>query len=135
MKKWIDDLYAILIKRGFNTLDNVLKKYKTEIEDYEEIKINDELITLNPGDTLEFDLLSYYNRYDRFMFFNRGCMNEYNIVFNLYKDNENRIISYFNFFTPSNTLVIQLRDNRYMNVRNRSTDVIMQFDFYVKKIC
>ena len=135
MKKWIDDLYAILIKRGFNTLDNVLKKYKTEIEDYEEIKINDELITLNPGDTLEFDLLSYYNRYDRFMFYNRGCMNEYNIVVNLYKDEENRITSYYNFFVPSTTLAVYLRDNRYLSVRNRTSDVIMQFDFYVKKIC
>ena len=135
MKKWLDDLYAILLKRGFNTLDNVLKKYKTEIEDYEEIKINDELITLNPGATLEFDLLSYYNRYDRFMFYNRGCMNEYNIVVNLYKDEENRITSYYNFFVPSTTLAVYLRDNRYLSVRNRTSDVIMQFDFYVKKIC
>ena len=27
MKKWLDDLYAILLKRGFNTLDNELKNY------------------------------------------------------------------------------------------------------------
>ena len=27
MKKWLDDLYAIILKRGFKTLDNSLKNY------------------------------------------------------------------------------------------------------------
>ena len=29
MKKWLDDLYAIILKRGFKTLDNSLKNYDT----------------------------------------------------------------------------------------------------------
>lgn len=30
MQKWLDDLHTILIKRGFITLDNVLKNYYTD---------------------------------------------------------------------------------------------------------
>ena len=28
MKKWLDDLYAIILKRGFKTLDDSLKNYE-----------------------------------------------------------------------------------------------------------
>lgn len=32
MKKWLNDLYKVLLNRGLNTLDNVLENYETQIK-------------------------------------------------------------------------------------------------------
>lgn len=56
MKKWLNDLYAILLKRGYNTLDNSLKNYE---------KIDKQLSkkvltgTLEPSGSFEYDLNNY----------------------------------------------------------------------------
>ena len=53
MKKWLDDLYAIILKRGFKTLDDVLKnknKYDKKLTLYDGEGV------INDGDYLDFDL-------------------------------------------------------------------------------
>ena len=133
MKKWLDDLYAILLKRGFITLDNVLKKYKTEIEDYEELKINDNVISLGVGETVSFDLTRYFSRFDRFMFYNRGYTANYCIVYNLYKYRNDYVYPYFSVNTHSNLIETSISELKRINIKNVSTDTV-EFDFYVKKI-
>ena len=57
MKKWLDDLYAILLKRGLPTLDNSLKNY----EHTEKLLNNNKYylintITIETGNTYILDL-------------------------------------------------------------------------------
>ena len=53
MKKWLDDLYAIILKRGFKTLDNSLKNYDKLKKQIPKIMISG---TVNAGQSFTFDL-------------------------------------------------------------------------------
>ena len=69
MKKWLDDLYAILLKRGFKTLDNSLKNYKTIQDTPITNKVNVIYNSLNVAnnDVIEIDL-SELNLNNNFMY-------------------------------------------------------------------
>lgn len=57
MKKWLDDLYAIILKRGFKTLDDSLKNYENTENLINNNKYN--LIstqTINAGESYTLDL-------------------------------------------------------------------------------
>lgn len=56
MKKWLDDLYAILLKRGFHTLDNSLKNYDTfDKQISKEVQSG----SILAGETITYDLSNY----------------------------------------------------------------------------
>ena len=133
MKKWLDDLYAILLKRGFITLDNVLKKYKTEIEEYEEIKVNNELIRLNPNESITFNLSNYFNKYDRFIIFNRGHTGQTSFIRTYYKYADNAITKFNEYNNIPNFSAIS-NDNQTITLQNLS-DTVYELDIYVKKFC
>ena len=60
MKKWLDDLYAIILKRGFKTLDNSLKNYESNqdiINQNEYITIG--AISLENNESTVIDLSNY----------------------------------------------------------------------------
>ena len=134
MKKWLDDLYAILMKRGFNTLDNVLKKYRTQIEDYEEIKINDEIIILEPNETISFNFSSIttsLNIYDRFCIYNRGDTNLRNFLWCGYKYSDYNAIRY----SLSATSGLEITgDNSTIIIKN-VLDTVINLNIFIKKIC
>ena len=52
MKKWLDDLYAIILKRGFKTLDNSLKNYD---------KLDKQIAKLVQTGTVEANNTSIFN--------------------------------------------------------------------------
>ena len=64
MKKWLDDLYAILLKRGFITLDNSLKNYdKLDKQIAKNVKSG----TVNAGQTDTFSLYDYPSKENDFL--------------------------------------------------------------------
>ena len=133
MKKWLDDLHAILLRRGFITLDNVLKKYKTQIEDYEEVKISSEIIRISPDETYTIDISNYFNVYDRFMIYNRGVTSDYGFIAYFYKYNDNQSYMYTTQNSFGSTYSISTQNNRrYFDIKNISSSVL-QFDLYAKK--
>ena len=133
MKKWLDDLHAILLRRGFITLDNVLKKYKTQIEDYEEVKISSEIIRISPDETYTIDISNYFNVYDRFMIYNRGVTSDYGFIAYFYKYNDNQSYMYTTQNSFGGTYSISTQNNRrYFDIKNISSSVL-QFDLYAKK--
>lgn len=134
MKKWIDDLYAILIKRGFNTLDNVLKKYKSQIEDYEEIQINGESIILQPDESITIDLSNYYNIYDRYTIYNRGNMDSLNFICNFYKYTENLTYRYATVNQTGNQIQLAFESSKNFTITNAS-NTVKEINLYIKKIC
>ena len=132
MKKWLDDLHAILFKRGFKTLDNVLK---TQLEDFEGIPINDDPVIIKPNKVYTIDISNYFNVYDRFMFYNRGISSDYNFIIYLYKYNDSQSYMYSTQNNSGGAYTISIQSNRrYIDIRNVSSDDL-EFDLYVKKIC
>lgn len=134
MKKWLDDLYAILLKRGFKTLDNVLKKYKTQIEDYEEIKINNDIIILSSNESVTIDLSGYYNLYDRYVLYNRGFDTWHNFICYFYNFDNNKCNRYSTINTASTVYEITFSNDRYLIIKN-ITNIDVKLDIYIKKIC
>ena len=136
MKKWLDDLYAILLKRGFNTLDNVLKKYKSQIEEYEELKINSETITLNTNESVTFnfsEITERLNIYDRFVIYNRGNSDTLNFEWFGYKYTNDASTRWLSYATTG--VSIPITDyNRKISILNTSEQII-NFDLYIKKLC
>ena len=98
MKKWLDDLYAIILKRGFNTLDNSLKNYDNNqkiIDDNTYNVIDD--ITINPGETFTYDL----NNIDTDNFITLYCISNfgYRFYYNFYKINTGYFITMYSQVT------------------------------------
>ena len=57
MKKWLDDLYAIILKRGCKTLDDLLKNYENNENLINNNKYNlIDTYTFEPGATHNIDL-------------------------------------------------------------------------------
>ena len=88
MKKWLDDLYAILLKRSFKTLDNSLKNY----DDNQKI-INDTVynvineITIQGKEIFTYDLRQIDT--DRFITLCFVSEGSYRFFVKIYKLNTN----------------------------------------------
>ena len=139
MKKWLDDLYVILLKRGFKTLDDVLKKYKTEIEDYETVKINNDSIILNQNESITFnisDITSHLNIFDRFILINVPLESTWNFVWFGCKIANNACYKYSSYSLGGTSIInISLsNDNSQITFTNTSNQNL-KFDLYVKKFC
>ena len=131
MKKWLDDLYAIILKHGFNTLNDVLKNDN----EYKESKINDNVITLNSNEAFTFNLHTLnYNIYDRLMIFNRGHNANYSIVCYLYKYDNNNFTQINVFNNVASKIGTQVVNDNFV-IRNLSSNETLTLDLYVKKIC
>ena len=139
MKKWLDDLYVILLKRGFKTLDDVLKKYKTEIEDYETVKINNDSIILNQNESITFnisDITSHLNIFDRFILINVPLESTWNFVWFGCKITNNACYKYSSYSLGGTSIInISLsNDNSQITFTNTSNQNL-KFELYVKKFC
>ena len=65
MRKWLDDLYAIILKRGFKTLDNSLKNYESNQSTINKItKKEGGSFTIEPNQTISVDLNDYFSLND-----------------------------------------------------------------------
>ena len=83
MKKWLDDLYAILLKRGLPTLDNSLKNYNDNQEIIDNMKRKEtSLIEVASGDSFTINLNDYIKINDFVYLFAMGKANESDINFN-----------------------------------------------------
>ena len=112
MKKWIDDLYAILLKRGYNTLDDVLKKSKIIMDNeyvYEGVLVFeiDETKTIN------------LNQFSTNTFFSIAYVTElgYRFYFSFYKSLSNACFTMFN--NNVGFTIISVTDN-ILSIKNTS---------------
>ena len=73
MKKWLDDLYAILLKRGFNTLDNSLKNYDSNQSLINKItRKGIDYVELSVNGSIQFNISNYNNINDLSFFLVEG---------------------------------------------------------------
>ena len=83
MKKWLDDLYVILLKRGLPTLDNSLKNYNDNQEIIDNMKRKEtSIIEVASGDSFTINLNDHIKINDFVYLFAMGKSSESDINFN-----------------------------------------------------
>ena len=137
MKKWLDDLYAILLKRGFKTLDNSLKNYdkiNEYVNNHDDVELANE-ITIVPNGTYEisvtnsiFSYNEYYLLYSKVV----GTGSHYIFCFfgvtNVYNNN------FFNVHSNSNGLSITINSDLDKIIITNTTSSNRSINIYAKKI-
>ena len=137
MKKWLDDLYAILLKRGFKTLDNSLKNYdkiNEYVNNHDDVELANE-ITIVPNGTYEISVTNSIFSYNEYFLLDSkvvgtGSHYIYGVfgVTNVYSNN------FFKVYSNSNGFSITINSDFDKIIITNTTSSNRTINIYVKNI-